>query len=201
MPERSTAVGLAMSLPGDVRGRAVYRFEDGALVAEVRARHQSQPADKCRAQVGDDVAVKIFQQQDVVLVGIHHQLHAGVVHDVLAVGDLGILLGDVTRAADEQPVRQLHDVGFVDGVDLLAMDPPRVFEGEARDARGSLLGDDLQALHHARHHFVLDAGVQALGVLANHDQVHARDSAWPRWAGCGWAGSWRTARTACAARR
>ena len=79
------------------------------------------PPTKAAHRSRDDVAVEILQQQHVVLVGIHHQLHAGVVHDVLAVGDLGIFLRDVARAADEQAVRQLHDVGFVDGVDLLAL--------------------------------------------------------------------------------
>ena len=37
--------------------------------------------------------------------------------------------------------------------------------------RGGLLRDDLQALHHARHHFVLQAGIEILGVLAEDGQV------------------------------
>ena len=57
-------------------------------------------------------------------------------------------------------------------MDALALVLARVLEGEAGDARGGFLGDDLQALHHAGHDFVLDAGVQALGVLADDDQVH-----------------------------
>src|SRR5271157_2805826 len=157
----------------NVRRRAVYGFEDGAFVPEVRARHQAKSSDERRAQIRDDVAVQVLQQQDVVLVRIHYQLHASVVHNMLAVGDLGIVLGNVARAADEQPVRQLHDVGFVDGVDFLAMHPPRIFEGKLRNARGRLLGDDLQALDHAGNDLVLDAGVQPFGVLANDDEVHA----------------------------
>ena len=179
----------------------MHRFEDGALVSEVRARHQAQSADERCAQIGDDVAVKILQQQHVVLVGIHDQLHASVVHDVLAVGDLGILLRDVARAADEQAVRQLHDVGLVDGVNLLAMHAARVLEGEPGDARGSLFGDDLQALDHAGHDFMLDARVQSLGIFANDDQIDAGVARGHARADCGWAGSWRTAQTACATRR
>src|SRR5579875_244841 len=86
--------GIGEIFTGDVGRGAVYSFEDGALVTKVRSRHQAQPADKGRAQVGDDVAVEIFQQQYVVLIGIHDELHAGVVHDVLAVGDLGIAFGN-----------------------------------------------------------------------------------------------------------
>ncbi len=47
----------------------------------------------------------------------------------------------------------------------------RVVEGELRDARRRRLGDDLQALDHARHHLVLEPGVEVLGVLADDDEV------------------------------
>src|SRR5581483_3310581 len=43
--------------------------------------------------------------------------------------------------------------------------------GEAGDARGSLGGDDLQALDDAGHDLVLDAGVKAFGVFANDNEV------------------------------
>src|SRR6202007_1999717 len=112
--------GIGEVAPCDVRGRTVDRLEDGAAVAEVRARHQAQPTHKGRAQVGDDVAVQVLEQQRVVLVGMHHQLHAGVIYDVLAVGDLRIFLRYIARAAQEEPVREFHDIGLVDGVDLSA---------------------------------------------------------------------------------
>jgi hypothetical protein len=60
--------------------------------------------------------------------------------------------------------------------DALAPLAAGVLEGEARDARRGLLGDDLQALDHARHHLVLDAAVEPLGVLAHHDQVDVREA-------------------------
>ena len=75
------------------------------------------------------------------------------------------------RALEEQPVAELHDVRLVDGGDPLAAVRARVLEGELRDARGGLLGDDLQALDDARHDLVLEAGVQVLGVLADDDHV------------------------------
>jgi len=48
---------------------------------------------------------------------------------------------------------------------------PGVREGELRHARRRHLGDDFQALDHARHDLVLEAGVQVLGVLAHEHQV------------------------------
>ena len=56
---------------------------------------------------------------------------------------------------------------------FLRLNAPRVFEGKPGDARGGLLGDDLQALDHAGHNFVLDARVQSLGVFAHHHQIDA----------------------------
>ena len=50
----------------------------------------------------------------------------------------------------------------------------RILEGKLCDARGRLLGDDLQALDHARHHFVFQAGVQAFGILAHDDEIDIR---------------------------
>ena len=49
-----------------------------------------------------------------------------------------------------------------------------MFESKTRDAGGSLLGDDLDALNHSRNNFVFDAGVEALSVFAHDDQIHAR---------------------------
>src|SRR5882762_8227190 len=98
----------------------MYSFENRAVIAQVGAGYKSEAADECRAQVGNNIAVKVFHHQHVVLIRIHHQLHASVVHDVFAVGDLGKALGHGAAAAQEQSVRQLHDVGLVDGVDFLA---------------------------------------------------------------------------------
>ena len=58
-------------------------------------------------------------------------------------------------------------------VTRLAAVPPRVLERELRDARRRPLRDDLQALDDARHDFVLEPGVEVLGVLADDDQVDA----------------------------
>ena len=60
----------------------------------------------------------------------------------------------------------------MDGMNLLASVFAGIFEGEARDARGSFFRDDLQRLNHAGHDFVLDAAVFALSILAHNDEVH-----------------------------
>ena len=77
-------------------------------------------------------------------------------------------------AAQKQAIRELHDIGLVDGVNLLALVLAGVLESETRNASGRFLGDDLQALDHAGDNFVLDAGVKALRVFAHDDQVDVR---------------------------
>src|SRR2546426_8414968 len=48
-------------------------------------------------------------------------------------------------------VGELHDVGFVNGVNLFSAMPARVLKREPGDPRRSLFGDDLQTLYHSRH--------------------------------------------------
>src|SRR2546430_3233816 len=163
--------GVGDVFSGDVRRRAMYSLEDGAVVANIRAGNESQSADESGAEVGDDVAIKIFHQQHVVLVGIHDQLHAGVVHDVLAVSDFGILLSHVAGAAEKKAVRKFHDVGLMDGVNPLALVLARIFKGKSRNAGRGFFRDDLQTLHHPGNDFVLDPGIQALSIFADDDQI------------------------------
>ena len=165
--------GVGEVLAGDVGRGAVDGFEDGAFVAEVGAGDEAETADEGRAEIADDVAVEILKQQRVVLVGIHDQLHAGVVDDVLAVKNLGESLGNLARAAQKQAVGELHDVGLVDGVNLLAAVLARVVKGEFGDAGGTFFGDDLDAFNDAGNDFVLQADVFALGIFADDDEVDA----------------------------
>ncbi len=72
--------------------------------ADVRAWHDAEPADQPGAQVGDDVAVQVREQQDVELLGVHHEVHAGRVDDPLVVADVGEVARDRPRAVEEQAV-------------------------------------------------------------------------------------------------
>src|SRR5581483_8700957 len=47
----------------------MHSFENGAFIANIGARHQSKTPDKSGTEIGDDIAIEIFQQQHVVLVG------------------------------------------------------------------------------------------------------------------------------------
>ncbi len=147
------------------------------VIADVRARHDAEPADQPRAQVAQHVAVEVLEQEHVEARGILHQRHAARVDDHLLVVDLGEL-GVVhrPRAADEHPVGELHDVGLVEDGDLLAPALARVAEAPARDARAGLLGGHLDGGHHPGRQRGLDAAVEALGVLADDHEIHPAEA-------------------------
>jgi hypothetical protein len=169
----------------------VGRLEQRAVLAVVRPGGDAEPADQARGQVGDDVAVQVREHQDVVQVGLLHELHAHVVDDPVLELDVRELLGDLPRDAQVEAVGVLHDVRLVHRRDLAAALAAGVLEGEAddplgagdrerldRDARvgldpgsGELLDPADQVTAVLRALLELDARVQVLGVLADDDQV------------------------------
>jgi hypothetical protein len=59
----------------------------------------------------------------------------------------------------------------VDNADLLLVDGLGVLEGEAQNALGGLLGDELDALDDTIDNDVLNTGVFTLGVLTDQDSI------------------------------
>src|SRR5256884_735593 len=88
----------------DIRRRAMDGLKYRIAIAEIRAWNKAEASHESGAQVGNDVAVKVFHHKHVVLIRIHDQLHAGVVYNVLAVGNLGIFLRNVAGATQKQTI-------------------------------------------------------------------------------------------------
>jgi hypothetical protein len=168
----------------------VHRLEHRRVDAEVGAGRQAQPAHQPGGQVGDDVAIEIGQHQHVERLRPLHLLRAQVVHDQVADADVRILIRDLARHGQEQAVRGLHDVRFVDGDHPPAAVAARVLEREPDHPLGAVARDQLdrdahvlgevqvgvplhplhQRIGDGRAVVELDAGVHVLGVLAyDHD--------------------------------
>src|SRR6185437_7279082 len=146
-----------------------------------------------RAQVGHDVAVEVRQHQDVVQLGLLHELHTHVVHDPVVELDVGVLGRHLPRHVEPEAVGVLHDVGLVHRGHLAAAVGARVVERELHHPAGARLGDrldrdagalaDLRAGHALdrlgdlalalRPALELDARVEILGVLAHDHEVDA----------------------------
>src|SRR5262249_37329382 len=90
------------SASGDAGSSPVNRFEDGDLFANVCAGRNAQPAHESSSKIRDDVSVKVLQQQNIKLVGVDHELHAGVVYDQIVCFDIRIVFGNFPETVQEQ---------------------------------------------------------------------------------------------------
>ena len=165
--------GVGKTLAGDIGGGAVDSLEDGALIADVSGGGQTETTDETGAHVGENVAVQVGHDKDLVVVGkgIGGHLEAGVVEELGVELDVGELLGNLVGHRQEETVAHLHDSRLVHDADLLAADGFGVLEGVAQDSLGSVLRDELDRLDDTVNNNVLNAGVLALGVLADQDRV------------------------------
>ena len=119
------------------------RLEHGHFVPEVCTRCDAEAPDQASADVAQDVAVEIGKDEHVVLLRAGHQLHRAVVDNSILELDIRVLLGHRARGGEEQPVGELHDVGFVDRRYLVPAIPTGIFEGEANDPTAAGDGDRL----------------------------------------------------------
>jgi len=165
--------GVGKALAGDVGSGAVNGLEDGALVANVAGRGQAEAANQAGAHVGQNVTIQVGHDQHLVVVreGVGRHLQAGIVEQLGVELDVGKLLGDLVGDPEEETIAHLHDGSLVHGTHLLAANGLGVLEGEPQDTLASITGDELDALHNAIHHDVLDTRVLALSVLADQDGI------------------------------
>jgi len=165
--------GVGKALAGNVGGGTVDGLEDGALVTNVTGGGETETTDQTGAHVRENVTVQVGHNEDLVVVGgrVGDDLEARVVQQLSVELDVGELLGDLAGSVEEQTVGHLHDGGLVDNADLLLVDGLRVLEGETEDTLGSLLGDELDALHDTVNDDVLNARVFTLGVLTDENSV------------------------------
>ena len=139
-------------------------------------RRQPQTPDQASAHVRQNIPVQIRHDENLVRVRrrIRHDLQAGVVQQLGVELDGRKVLADLARGAEEQAVGHLHDGGLVHGAHLALARLLGVLEGEAQHPLRRLARDQLDRLHHAVDHHVLDARVLALGVLADQNRVDVR---------------------------
>jgi hypothetical protein len=151
----------------------VYGFENGAFVSNVTGRRQSETADETRAHVGENVAVEIWHDKNLVVVGnrICDHLQASIVEEFGIKFNIGIFFAYLARRVQEQTVGHLHDSGFVHRADLLPPYLLSMLEGKSQNPLGCFPGDELYTLNNAIDNNMLNAGVFTLGVLTNENSV------------------------------
>jgi hypothetical protein len=94
------------SLTGNVRRRAVHRFEDRRLPADVRAWRQTQSAHQARNEVGQDVAEQVGRDDDIESIRVDDELHGRGVDDPLVKVDPALeFLRDLLPDHSEQTLQ------------------------------------------------------------------------------------------------
>ncbi len=152
-----SAVGFARCLPAMSGALPWTASKTRMSVRDSRAADDAKAAHQPCAKIGDDVAVEIrAAPARRSVLGVHHQVHAGRVDDHFRTRCSGNCDARRDGTVEEQAVAQLHDVGLVDGGDLLpALACCECRSGAAIRVEG-ILGDDFEALHHAGHDLVLE---------------------------------------------
>ena len=164
---------IRQALARDIRRGAMHGFEDGALIADIARRSETQATDQASAHVGKDIAVEVRHDEDFVAVGrgIGDDFQAGIIQQLGVELDGREIAGDLACRTEEEAVAHLHDRGFVHRAHLSLADVLGVLEGESEDPLRGALGDELDALHDAIDDYVLDTRVFAFGVLADEHRV------------------------------
>lgn len=164
--------GIRYVLAGDAgAGVASPRLEDRVMIAVILAGQQTSAAQQTAHHVRHDGSVEIGRQYDVELMRVRNELHATVVYDHVVVDNVRVILGDSSRGLQKEPVRQLHDVRFVDRGNFLPAIPLGVIKRVTRDTLRVGARDDFHALDDAVDALVLQHGVLALGVLPDDHYV------------------------------
>lgn len=86
----------------------------------------------------------ILTHHDIKLFGLADQLHASVVDDHRLELDLRVAFGDLQAGSEEQTVSQLHNVGLVNGCDLLSTMFRGKVKGKLGDSFALFAGRNLQ---------------------------------------------------------
>lgn len=181
--------GVGNVLAHNVGGAAVAGLADGEALADVGAGDEAEGADEGGGAVGENVAVEVGGDDDVVGLGLAEELVDHAVDDLLLDGDgVGEARGGEggARRGAEEAVGLGQDVGLVGdgdegalvdgggagGADLLAAQGN--VAGHGGDAVRGALGDALDGLGDlavggVAGRLLLD--VEVLGVLADNDHV------------------------------
>ena len=148
-------------------------------VAGIDRAAEPEAARKFRGEIGEDVAEHVGAEQHVEPLGLAHEQRGGGIDMHVVRLDIGPFSGNFVGHPLEEAVRVFQHVRLVDDRHLA---PPvaRRGEGGPGDTLGALAGDlaDREPDILGRHEFAracehVAVGVEALGILARHQQVHA----------------------------
>lgn len=148
-------------------------LEDSVLTANVDTRNQTGATDKGSTNVTKNSTVKVGGDKNVKLLRPRDGLHRSVIDNHVGVLNLRVVLTDLFNSGTEKTVSQLHNVGLVNGSDLLTVVLQSKVIGKASNALRLVLGDDLEGLNNTGDGLVFQTRVLTLCVLTDEGHVNA----------------------------
>lgn len=166
--------GVSLVLASNIGSGTVDGLEDGGIATNVTGRSQTETTDETSAHIGKNISVQVGHDHDGVSVdaGVLDNLQTGAVQKQVIELNLRELAGNLLARGQEETIRQLHDVGLVDGGNTVATGLLGVVEGITSATVGGILGDQLDGLDNTIDDLVLNTRVLALGVLTDEDGVN-----------------------------
>lgn len=147
-------------------------LKDSVLTANVDTGNETGATNKGSTNVTQNGTVKVGGDENVKLLWPRDSLHRSVVDNHVGVFNLGVFLTNLLDGGTEKTISQLHDVGLVDGGDLLTVVLQGKVVGETGDTLRLVLGDNLKRLNNTRNRLVLQTRVLTLGVLTDKSHVN-----------------------------
>ena len=148
-------------------------FEDRALITNISRWRKTQSTNKASAHIRENVSIKIWHDQDFVVVWywVSDYLQAGVVKKLGIKLHVWEVLGDPTCGSKEETVTHFHDCSLVNCSDLRSVDIFGILEGKPKHTLTGVSCNELDALYDAIHDHMLDSGVFTLGIFSYQNSV------------------------------
>ena len=97
----------------------MHRLEDRVFWADISTRCNTEATYQTSTQIARDISVEVREHDDLELRGIHNDVHAERIDDVVIEFNGRMLFSNFTCATQEQAIGMLHDVRLVSSGDLL----------------------------------------------------------------------------------
>ena len=131
--DQRSRIGLVTSLNIQTNVSA-SRLKDCIFPSHVATGNDPRTAHKSSTNVGKDRSVQVGHNKDIELLRSGNSLHGRIIDDQVVNFQLRVSLSNFVESVTEQPICQLHNIGFMDTGDLLSLVGSSEGESEFADA-------------------------------------------------------------------
>ena len=148
------------------------RLENCTVLADICAGGQTKTANQTCTQVGNDIAVKVGADQNIIFLRVHHQTHTHGIDNAVCKFDLRIFLCNLSCNIQKQTVCAFHDVCLMYGCYFFSSFSYGIFKGVTADALAALSGNQLDAFRRILANHVFNPCIQVFCIFAHDNKVN-----------------------------